>query len=606
MSEYAFQAEVSKLLQLVTHQLYSNKEIFLRELISNASDACEKLRHLQLTNSDLAEKHIEFRITLSTNENEKILIVEDNGIGMTRQELVDSLGTIAKSGTEQFLQKLTGDSQKDNNLIGQYGVGFYTCFMVASKVEVISLKAGKREAHKWTSNGIDSFSVEKEKFDHHGTKIILHLKEDAQEYLTPLRIKTLVGKYSEHIDFPIIFKNIDNEEILNEERALWLRPKKEISPEQYKTFYKHVAHAYDEPWCIVHTKAEGVIEYAALIFIPSSRSFDLSNTERKSRLKFYIKRVFITDDCDELFPSYLRFVRGIVDTEDLPLNISRETLQFDPRMSKIKSSLTKKVLDTLAKKAKEDPEDYLKFWKNFGAILKEGFYEEPAKNDELLSLIRLRTTQNEGYISLEDYLAQMNEDQKEIYYLLGEDTSKMLKCPQLEGFQNRKLNVLLLSDPIDHLWISQIRAYKDHQFKSVTEEDLNLDTEKSDDSFVKSLIEFLESHFQGKVKKVRISTRLQESPVCFVTSAQEINPHLSGLFQNPQNTSTRVLEINPNHQLIKSLSSMVENDEAKEKVKEMADLLYDQALILEGLPLDNSQLFTRRLTALLNSQLNAN
>lgn len=605
MSEHAFQAEVSKLLQLVTHHLYSNKEIFLRELISNASDACDKLRHLQLTNSDLVAKDIEYKITLSIDENAKALIIEDNGIGMTRQELIDSLGTIAKSGTAQFLKRLTGDTKKDTNLIGQYGVGFYTCFMVASKVEVISLKAEKKEAHKWISNGVDSFSVEKGKLDHQGTKIVLYLKEDAQDYLVPLRLKTLIEKYSEHIAFPIVLKNKDNEEILNEERALWLRPKKEITPEQYKAFYQHIAHAYDEPWCTLHTKAEGVIEYTALLFIPSNKPYDLFNAERKNRLKLYIKRVFITDDCENLFPSYLRFVRGIVDTEDLPLNISRETLQFDPRMSKIKSSLAKKVLGTLTKKAKEEPEDYLKFWQNFGAILKEGFYEEPAKKEELLSLIRVKSTLREGYISLEDYIAQMRDDQKEIYYLLGDDTSKMLKSPQLEGFQNLKLNVLLLSDPIDHLWISQVRSYKNHPFKSVTEEDLNLDTEESDDSHVKYLIEFLEKHFQGKVKKVRVSTRLKESPVCFVNSGQGMNPHLSSFFQENQNASTRVLEINPNHLLIQSLSDMLEKEGKREILEEMAELLYDHALILEGQLVTDSQLFTQRLTSLMIHQLNA-
>lgn len=605
MSEYAFQAEVSKLLQLVTHHLYSNKEIFLRELISNASDACDKLRHLQLTNPDLVEKDVAFKITLSIDEEAKALIIEDNGIGMTRQELIDNLGTIAKSGTSQFLKKLSGDSKKDTNLIGQYGVGFYTCFMVVSHVEVTSLKAGKKEAHKWISNGVDSFSVEKGELDHQGTKIVLHLKDDAKDYLVPLRLKTLVEKYSEHIAFPIVIKNKDNEEILNEERALWLRSKNEITSEQYKAFYQHITHAYDEPWCTLHTKAEGIIEYTALLFIPSSMPYDLFNTERKNRLKLYIKRVFITDDCENLLPSYLRFVKGIVDTEDLPLNISRETLQYDPRMSKIKATLAKKILDTLAKKAEKEPEDYLKFWQNFGAILKEGFYEEPAKQEELLSLIRVKTTLREGYISLEDYLAQMNDDQKDIYYLVGEDTSKMLKSPQLEGFQNRKLNVLLLTDPIDHLWISRVRSYKDHPFKSITEENLNLDKEESDDTHVKSLIEFLEKELQGKVKKVRVSTRLKESPVCFVTSGQEMNPHLSGFLQAHQTTTTRILEINPNHILIQSLSDKVGQEDKGEMLEEMAGLLYDQALILEGQPVADSHLFTQRLTTLMNSQLTA-
>ncbi|OJW49631.1 MAG: molecular chaperone HtpG [Alphaproteobacteria bacterium 41-28] len=605
MSEYTFQAEVSKLLQLVTHHLYTNQEIFLRELISNASDACDKLRHLRLTKSDLTEDNIDYKITLSIDEETQTLIIVDNGIGMTRQELIDNLGIIAKSGTAQFLKKLTGDTKKDTNLIGQYGIGFYTCFMVASQVDVISLRAGKKEAHKWSSNGTDSFTVEKADLEHQGTKIILHLKEDAKEYLTPLRLKTLIEKYSEHIAFPIVLKTKDNEEALNEERALWLRSKNEITQDQYKAFYQHTAHAFDEPWCILHTKAEGVIEYTALLFIPSTIPYDLFSAERKNRLKLYIKRVFVTDDCEHLLPSYLRFIKGIVDTEDLPLNISRETLRYDPRMAKIKATLTKKILEVFTKKAQEEPEDYLKFWQNFGAILKEGFHEEPAKQEDLLPLLRIKTTLREGYISLEDYIAHMKEDQKEIYYLIGEDTSKMLKSPQLEGFQNHKLNVVLFTDPIDSFWITRVGSYKGHSFKSILEENLTLDKEESDDTHVKSLIDFLEKEFQGKVKKVRISTRLSESPVCFVSSGKEMNPYLSSMLQNQQNPSARILEINPNHSLIQNLSNMTEQEDKEQTLKEMAWLLYDHALILEGQPVADSQLFTQRLTTLMNSRLEA-
>jgi molecular chaperone HtpG len=524
---------------------------------------------------------------------------------MTRQELIDNLGTIAKSGTAQFLKKLTGDTKKDTNLIGQYGIGFYTCFMVASQVDVISLKAGKKEAHKWTSNGTDSFTVEKAGLEHQGTKIILYLQEDAKDYLTPFRLKTIVEKYSEHIAFPIVLKTKDKEETLNEERALWLRPKSEITEDQYKAFYQHIAHAFDEPWYTLHTKAEGVIEYVALLFIPSALPYDLFNAERKNRLKLYIKRVFITDDCEHLLPSYLRFVKGIVDTEDVPLNISRETLRFDPRMSKIKATLTKKTLEVLTKKAQEEPEDYLSFWQNFGAILKEGVHEEPAKQEDLLPLIRLKTTLREGYISLDDYLTHMKEDQNDIYYLIGEDTSKMLKSPQLEGFQNRKLNVLLLTDPIDLFWINRVKSYKDHPFKSILEENLTLDTEESDDTHVKSLIDFLEKEFQGKVKKVRVSTRLNESPVCFVSSGQEMNPYLSNILPNQQSSLARILEINPNHLLIQNLSNAVGQEDKEKTLKEMAWLLYDQALILEGQPVIDSYLFTQRLVTLMNSQLEA-
>ena len=607
--QHSFQAEASKLLNLVTHYLYKNKEIFLRELISNASDACDKLRHLSLTKKELQSASSDYKIVVTSDKESKTLTVSDNGIGMSRQELINNLGTIAKSDTSSFLSKLTGDAKKDSNLIGQFGVGFYTAFMVASKVEVVSRKAEKEEAYIWSSEGKDSFFIEKTSREESGTTIKLYLKEDSSEYIEPYRLKSLVQKYSEHIAFPICLEDSGKEEQLNEERAIWTRPKTEIAEEQYKEFYKHTSNAYDEPWVTMHNKVEGVLEYTSLLFIPSSKPFDLMDSERKRRLKLYIKRVFITDDCQELLPSYLRFVRGIVDAEDLPLNVSRETLQLDPRMSRIKTTLTRKVLDELSKKSEESSEKYIEFWKNFGFILKEGLYEELSQQDLLLSLARFSTTKTEDLASLQEYIDKMEKDQKEIYYMLGENREDMLKSPKLEGFLDKGVNVILLTDPIDNYWITRVTTWKDYPLKSISEGDVELDkksenSEKdSKDKKFEKLLEFFKKTLKDKVKDVRVSKRLKDSPVCLVNSVEGSFPSMVSPNRKKLQPSSQIFELNPSHSLILDMNSLVKKNGKIERIQDMANMLYDQALIVEGYPVMDAKQFSKRLTTLLGKEL---
>ncbi len=407
----SFQAEVSRLLEIVAHSLYSEKQIFLRELISNASDACDRLRYLAIADPTLVAGDPQFRVVLTPEKQAKRLIVADNGIGMNHDELVDNLGTIARSGTAHFLQQMSGDQRKDMALIGQFGVGFYSAFMVADKVEVLSKKAGESQGWRWVSDGKGEFTVEPAEKEGRGTVITLHLQKDATDYTEPLRLRQIVKTYSDHIGLPIVLREDGKEETINAAGALWTRPKAEITAEQYREFYHHAAHSFDEPWLTLHNKAEGTFEYTSLLFIPSTKPFDLFDPLRKPRVKLYVRRVFITDDCAELLPPYLRFLRGIVDSEDLPLNVSREMLQNNPMLAKMRGQITKRMLAELAKKAKESPEEYEKFWENFGAVLKEGLYEDPENRDLLMPLIRFRSTAADGIVSFDDYTGRMKSGQ---------------------------------------------------------------------------------------------------------------------------------------------------------------------------------------------------
>src|SRR5438270_1704180 len=450
-----FQAEVSRLLDIVAHSLYSEKEIFLRELISNASDACDRLRYAALTQPDLAGEDSNFRVVLTPDKGARTLTVDDNGVGMSHDELIENLGTIARSGTAAFMANLGQDKDKgkDVSLIGQFGVGFYSAFMVAETVDVISRKAGDGAAWRWTSDGKGEFTIEEAEKAARGTTIVLHLRKDDEEFLDPHRLRHIVKTYSDHIALPILLKEGDpkdggGEETLNAASALWTRSKSEITPEQYKEFYHHVAHSFDEPWLTLHARAEGKIEYTNLLFVPSSKPFDLFDPQRKNHVKLYVRRVFITDDCQSLLPPYLRFLRGVVDSEDLPLNVSREMLQNNPILSRIKSQLTKRVIGELAKKAADASAEYAKFWDNFGAVLKEGLYEDREHRDELLGLARFRSTTRDELVSLDDYVAAMKPGQDAIYTIHGDNLDVIKKSPQLEGFRARGVEVLLLTDPI--------------------------------------------------------------------------------------------------------------------------------------------------------------
>jgi molecular chaperone HtpG len=615
----SFQAEVSRLLDIVAHSLYSDKEIFLRELISNASDACDKLRYAALMQPELVGDAAEFRVLLTPDKAARTLTVADNGIGMNHDELIDNLGTIARSGTAAFVQNLSGEQGKDMALIGQFGVGFYSAFMVASEVEVIARKAGEAQAWRWVSDGRGEFTVapvEDGSAPVRGTTVILHLRENEDEFLEPHRLRAIVKKYSDHIALPIVLKDGDKEETVNNAAALWTRPRSEITPEQYKEFYHHVGHSFDEPWLTLHNRAEGKIEYTNLLFVPSSKPFDLFDPARKHHVKLYVRRVFITDDCQALLPSYLRFLRGIVDSEDLPLNVSREMLQNNPILARMRSQITKRVLGELAKKATDAPEEYAKFWENFGAVVKEGLYEDFEQRDTIIPLVRFRSTASEDLISLDDYVGRMKPGQEAIYTITGDQLDQLKRSPQLEGFRAKGVEVLLLTDPVDEFWLPSLGQYKEHQFKSVTRggadlakiaadgEDKDKPKEADDkpSGNVAGLIAIFKLALGDAVKDVRASDRLTDSAVCLVADEGDMDMHLERLLKQHRQldaAAKRILEINPRNKLVEGLAAMVGKEGASNDLGEFAWLLLDQARIVEGEPLPDPSAFARRLSGLL-------
>ena len=610
-----FQAEVARLLEIVAHSLYSEKEIFLRELISNASDACDRLRYLGLTEPALTQGDANFRVVIEPDKTKRTLVISDNGIGMSRQEMIDNLGTIARSGTAAFVKELSGDSKKDVALIGQFGVGFYSAFMVASEVEVVSKKAGEEIAHRWVSNGKGEFTIEETARAKRGTTITLHLNEADEEYAEPDRIRQIVKKYSDHIALPIVLDHAGKEETLNAASALWMRPRAEITAEQYKEFYHHVAHAFDEPWLTLHNRAEGTYEYTTLLFIPGSKPFDLFDPQRKHHVKLYVRRVFITDDAQELLPPYLRFLRGVVDSEDLPLNVSREMLQNNPMLKRMRSQITKRVLGELARKAKDEPAEFAKFSENFGAVLKEGIYEDRDNRDEILPLARFRSTAGDDLVSLDDYIARMKPGQEAIYTIAGEDLDALKRSPQLEGFRARGIEVLLLTDPVDEFWMPSVGEYQKKEFKSVTrgaaeldkiapEEQKTDDAESKPEGDVASLVALLKLSLGDAVKDVRASKRLTDSAVCLVADERDMDMHLERLLRQHKQLNAgfdakRILEINPKHALIARLVDLAGKDGATDALGDFAWLLLDQARILEGETLPDPAAFAKRLSAVL-------
>ncbi len=618
-----FQAEVAKLLDIVVHSLYSHREIFLRELISNASDACDKLRYAALTEPKLREGDADFAIRLAIDPAARTLTISDNGIGMSHDELIANLGTIAKSGTAEFIKAVGAkDNKKDVNLIGQFGVGFYSSFMVADKVDVFSRKAGEDKGWVWSSSGQGSFTVAEAPGAARGAKIVLHMKEDAKEFLEEQRLRHIVKTYSDHIAIPVILDSVPGEkkdgdeekgpETLNSASALWMRSKSEITADQYKEFYHHVGHAFDEPWHTLHFRAEGAIEYTALLFIPTQKPFDLFHPERKSHVKLYVNRVFISDQIDTLMPRYLRFVRGVVDSSDLPLNISREMLQENPTLRKIQSGITKRLLKDLKERA-ENAGEYKKFWDAFGAVFKEGLYEDFERKDDLLELARFKSTASEDLISLKDYIGRMKPGQDAIYFITGENTAALKGSPQLEGFLAKGIEVLLLTDPIDEFWVGTVGAYDKKQFKSVAEAGPDLSAIGGDDAdkaknetaaeAIKGVIEKLKQSLGENVADVRASSRLTGSPVCLVADTGGVSLHLARMLkQHGDGMSSmpirRVLEVNPGHPLITGIKKLngAEFDDA-------AFLLLDQARIVEGETVPDPAAFARRLSAVMEKGL---
>jgi len=619
----SFQAEVSKLLNIVAHSLYSEREVFLRELISNAADACDKLRYLALTDEKLVSGDNEFKVKISTDKDAKTLVISDNGVGMTESELDDNLGTIARSGTGAFVENLSGDEKQDIGLIGQFGVGFYSAFMVADKVEVLTKKAGGKTAWIWSSDGLGEYTVEKAKKPERGSQITLHLKEDASEYLEDLRLRTIVKSYSDHIALPIILIDDNKEETINEASALWTRPKKDITKDQYNEFYKQVSSSYDDPWMTTHWKAEGRFEYNALLFTPSSRPFDLFHPDRKHRVKLYVKRVFITDDCEGLIPEYLRFTKGIIDCQDLPLNVSRELLQKNQMLSAISVAVSKRIINELVKKAKKEPEEYIKFWDNFGPVLKEGLYGAPNENKPaLLELARFRSTKRDSLISLKDYIGEMKEGQTTIYYITGENLESIRNSPHLEGFAAKNIEVLLLSDPIDDFWIpSMFEGYEGKQFSSITRGSADLDGMEADakknekkpsdksknskkGSDLSLLIASIKLTLGETVKDVRESNRLTDSACCLVADDGDMDMNLERILrqhQQVQDAAPRVLEVNPKHPLILGLAKKIKKEKTGQGIEEAALLLFDQARILDGEPVTDVKAFAQRLSKVMEA-----
>ena len=632
--KFTFQAEVSKLLDIVAHALYSQKEIFLRELISNASDACDKLRYQSLTNPGLIGS-ADFQVILNADKKAKTLTISDNGIGMNRDDLVETLGTIARSGTQAFMdaltqaksakdkKKKTGDADGDIDLIGQFGVGFYSSFMVADKVEVVTRKAGEDTAWLWTSEGTGEFTIDSSKRDQNGTDVTIYLKKDDKEFVEAARIEHIVKTYSDHIGIPIILKaqkKDDEDRTLNKASALWTREKRDISDDDYKEFYNHVGQMWDDPWLTLHNRVEGILSYTNLLFIPSSRPFDLFTPERKTQLKLYVKKIYITENCDELLPSYMRFIRGVVDSEDLPLNISREMLQHNPALAKIKKALTKKVFSELKKKAEKSPEDYSLFWDNFGAVMKEGLYEDFENRDTLLDLARFRSTSHDNLSSLSEYVERMKDGQDSIFYIAGEDAKAVTQSPQLEGFKAKDVEVLLLTDPVDEFWIPSVGKFQEKPFKSATRGDTDLSAigkSKSDknledadkkktkkkDTKVEPLIAAFKVALGDKVKDVRASDRLTDSPVCLVAEEGDMDMNIERLLKQHNQLSEktpRVLEINPGHALIKKLLDKAKRAEGIDPaVEEAAYLLLDQAHIVEGEPISDPLAFSKRMAAVM-------
>ncbi|WP_028795120.1 molecular chaperone HtpG [Thalassobaculum salexigens] len=622
----SFQAEVSKLLHIVANALYSEREVFLRELISNAADACDKLRFLAISNPDLTADDSAFKIRISADEKAKTLTLSDNGVGMTEAELHDNLGTIARSGTSAFVDEISGDAKKDTSLIGQFGVGFYSAFMVADKVEVLTRKAGESTGWLWTSDGLGEYTVAPAEKATRGTIITLHLKKDAKEFLEKQRLQTIVRTYSDHIPFPVVFVEGEDEDTLNQASALWTRPKSEISDDDYKEFYHHVGHAFDDPWMTVHWKAEGRIEYHGLLFVPSQRPFDLFHPERRHHVKLYVKRVFITDEIEGLVPSWLRFLKGVVDCEDLPLNVSREMLQHNPVVATISKALTKRVLGDLAKKAKKEPEAYAEFWRNFGAVLKEGLYADGAEHKEaLLDLVRFKSTAGDELASLDGYIERMKEGQEAIYYIAAEDEAAAKASPQLEGFVKKGVEVLFLTDPIDEFWVqTMFDGVKGKPLKSITRGGADLaaiksgdaekesdaetkDDEAKDTGLVDGLIVSVKLALGATVKDVRTTDRLSESPVCLVADETDMDMNLERMLRQHKQldqAAPRVLEVNPDHALIKGLAKLVK-DGRTDGIEDAAHLLFEQARILEGEPVSDPKAFTRRFSEVMVKALGA-
>ena len=630
MAKHQFQTEANQILNLMIHSLYSNKEIFIRELVSNASDALDKLNMLVLT--DEKYKNIDFtpRIDIVANKEAKTLTIKDTGIGMNEEDLINNLGTIAKSGTKAFLENLTGDQKEDSNLIGQFGVGFYACFMVADKVEVTTKKAGEEQAYLWTSAGDGSFEIEPTTMDGHGTQIVMHLKEGEKEFLEEHRIEAIVKKYSNHIPFPIFMDKekfipavtddegnetepsrteVENVQI-NKANALWTIPKKDLTDEDYKDFYSSIAHSSEEPLAWMHNKAEGAIEYTTLFYIPSKAPMDLYRVDYQTGIKLYINRVFITDDEKELMPTYLRFLRGVIDSKDLPLNVSREILQSNAVMAKIKNASVKKVLSELAKMSKKDKEKYDKFYAEFGNVLKEGLYNDFANREKILELLQFNTLNSDEKVMIEEFVKNVDEAKKEIYYITGKTSLELLKnSPALERFKSRGIDVLVLNEEVDTIIFPMVTEYKEYKFVPVADAKFEESEEekKAEEETAKTyegLLKQFKDALGDSVKDVETTTELVDSPVKLKEDKEDpaymMYQMMKQMGQNSDAPAPKpILQINPNHELLKKLKDTSDVN----LINDAAGVLLDQAKLFDGMELDDTVDFIARLNRIMAKAL---
>jgi len=610
---HSFQAEVSKLLDLVANSLYSEREIFLRELISNSADACEKLRYQSLSKKNILGEDKELRINIRVSKKKKYIEIQDNGIGMSNQELKDNLGTIARSGTSKFMEAMKDKKNSNVSAIGQFGVGFYSSYMVSDTVEVTSKSADDEKTHLWKSNGKENYTIEEIENKKRGTIIKLNIKKDAEEFLDAFRLRSIITKYSNYIPFPILLDDLDNtkekEEKINEGDPLWLKDKKDIKEEDYKQFYNNISFNFDEPLKTIHYNAEGVINYKALLYLPTNQPMDLFNSEKKNKIKLYVQKVFITDECDEIMPNWLRFIPGVVDSQDISLNISREMLQNNPIIEKIKKGITNKVLNEINSIAKKDDAKFLDFWKNFGAVIKEGLYEFNDHHEKILNLLRFENSLNSDSISLDSYVEKMALDQKEIYYFANTDKEYIKNSPQLESFLDKKIPVLFMTDAVDEFWLQNIGKYKEFEFKSITKGKVDLSKvgekqskEKSKDNKkidnkINDLTALLKNELKDKISDVIVSDRLTKSPVLLVAEESGMDINMEKLMKmHNQKTpdSKKILEINADHPMIIKMSNNLNEFDHKK----ISQIILDQANILDGNVLSNPSGYMESLTEL--------
>ena len=621
MSQQPFQTEVSQLLKLIIHSLYSHKEIFLRELISNSSDALDKLRYLTLTKDDFKSFSFDPKVSLEFQDgDEPTLTISDSGIGMSKKELQDNLGTIARSGTKNFLSKLSGDAKKDSQLIGQFGVGFYSSFMVADRVEVSTKKAGNKESWRWISDGETGFEIKKDVKKENGTSITLFLNDEGKEFASRWKIEGLIKKYSDHIDFPIFLtysetdyddegkekgKEIKTDQV-NDAKAFWTRSKSELKDKDYKEFYKSFSNDMEDPFDWVHFRAEGNLEFTILFFMPKKASPDLFRADYQSGVKLYVNRVFITDDDKELLPPWLRFVRGVIDSSDLPLNVSREILQQNRIMAKIRSNSVKKVLDRL-KTIAGDKEKYSEFYDQYGRLIKEGVYQDFEHKEALTDLLRFKSTKGDDLVSLREYVERMREDQKSIYYITGQNQVTLRNSPLLEMYAKKDIEVLILDDEIDEIIITGVPKYDDKELKSVNRsgaaEDFSDDSDKEDEKSLKPVLKKMKKLLGDKVKDVKVSSRLSDSPSCIVADENDPTAQMQEMMRSMGQMDMPevkpILEINPNHDIVSKLKDMTR----QKSFDDIAFLLYEQALIQEGVKLEDPAGFVERLNGIIAETL---